>query len=96
MATIDQAAWDKAMQDIQSMQSTLVDYNAAINTGWILLCAMIIFSMQAGFALLEAGCVRSKNGRNVLMKGAFDACAGALAWWATGYAFAGPWPADVA
>eukprot|EP00741_Cyanophora_paradoxa_P012182 tig00020603_g11770.t1 len=62
----------------------------------MLLCAFIIFSMQAGFALLEVGAVRSKNARNIMMRACFDACAGALAWWATGYAFAGPWPDDVA
>lgn len=34
----------------------------------MLLCATLVFFMQAGFALLEAGTVRCKNVRNIIMK----------------------------
>jgi ammonium transporter, Amt family len=44
--------------------------------------------MQAGFALLEAGLTRSKNVANIFMKNMFDFCAGALAFFAIGYAIA--------
>ena len=35
------------------------------DTGWILLSGMLVFFMQAGFALLEAGAVRRKNAQNI-------------------------------
>ena len=47
-------------------------------------CALI-FLMQAGFALLEAGQARAKNTVNVLMKNYCDLCFGAIAFWAVGY-----------
>jgi Amt family ammonium transporter len=43
--------------------------------------------LQAGFALLEAGTIRQKNVRNVLLKNLMDACMSALAWWVLGSAF---------
>ncbi len=52
---------------------------------WTLLAAFGIFFMQCGFAMLEAGTVRAKNTRNILLKNLLDACIGALVWWAWGY-----------
>jgi Amt family ammonium transporter len=43
--------------------------------------------MQAGFALLEAGSIRPKNTRNILLKNVIDACIATLAWWALGEPF---------
>ncbi|GMH35861.1 hypothetical protein BSKO_03729 [Bryopsis sp. KO-2023] len=55
---------------------------------WLLLGAYLVFFMQAGFALLEAGTVRSKNTKNILLKNVLDACVGAIIWWALGYSLA--------
>ena len=55
---------------------------------WLLLAGVIVFFMQTGFALLEAGTVRFKNYQNILLKNCMDACIGGLVWWACGYAFA--------
>ena len=51
--------------------------------------------MQAGFGMLEAGSVRTKNTRNILLKNLLDACIGALIWWAWGFgtAVSSPCPA---
>ena len=40
------------------------------------------------FGMLEAGSVRTKNTRNILLKNLLDACVGAIIWWAWGYATA--------
>jgi Amt family ammonium transporter len=44
--------------------------------------------MQCGFAMVEAGSVRSKNTKNILIKNLLDACIGALVWYLVGYGLA--------
>ena len=44
----------------------------AINTVWVALCAALIFFMEAGFALLEAGFVRAKNAMSIIAKVIID------------------------
>ena len=39
----------------------------AINTLWILIAAILVFFMQAGFGMVEAGLVRTKNAANIIM-----------------------------
>jgi Amt family ammonium transporter len=53
-----------------------------------MLGGVLVFFMQAGFALLEAGSVRAKNTKNILLKNTLDACLGTLVWFAWGFAFA--------
>ncbi|HEX2577003.1 MAG TPA: ammonium transporter [Aquihabitans sp.] len=55
---------------------------------WILLCAVLVIFMQAGFALVEAGLTRAKSVANIMMKNLMDFCAGAVAFFAVGYAIA--------
>ena len=63
------------------------DSNAlAIDTVWILFAAVLVFLMQAGFAMLETGLTRAKNAANILMKNLMDFSIGSLAFWAVGYA----------
>ena len=52
---------------------------------WVALCAALVFTMQAGFALLEGGSARAKNTINVIMKNYVDFCVGVLAFWAVGF-----------
>ncbi len=56
-----------------------------LNTVWIVLCAMVVFFMQAGFAMLESGFVRSKNAVNVIMKNYIDMSLGSLGFFAVGF-----------
>ena len=56
-----------------------------INTGWVLLGAALVFFMQAGFALCEAGFTRAKNVGNILMKNLMDLSAGTPAFWLVGF-----------
>jgi len=45
-----------------------------LSTLWVLLAAFLVFFMQAGFGMLEAGLIRAKNAGNVLMKNLLDFC----------------------
>ena len=58
----------------------------AIDTLWIILCAVLVFFMQAGFGMVEAGLVRTKNAGNVLMKNVIDFSFAALGYFIFGYA----------
>ena len=49
-----------------------------LNTVWMLLAAMLVFFMQPGFALVEAGFTRVKNTANILMKNFVDFMFGSL------------------
>ncbi len=56
-----------------------------LNTVWMLLAAMLVFFMQPGFALVEAGFTRTKNTANILMKNFIDFMFGSLLYWTIGF-----------
>lgn len=56
-----------------------------LDTVWILIASFLVFFMQAGFALVEAGFVRAKSAVNIFMKNFFDLAIGAIAYWAIGF-----------
>ena len=58
-----------------------------INTLWTLLAAFLVFCMQVGFTMLEAGFCRSREAVNVLMECIVDTCLCGLLFWAFGFAF---------
>ena len=57
-----------------------------LDTLWVLLAAILVFFMQAGFGMVETGLIRSKNAANVLMKNLMDFCFAALGFYVFGYA----------
>ena len=56
-----------------------------VNTIWVLLGAALVFFMQAGFSMCEAGFTRAKNTGNILMKNLMDFCIGTPAFWLVGF-----------
>lgn len=58
------------------------------NTFFLLYAAALVFFMQAGFAMVCAGCVRDKNVQNSMLKNLLDACGAGLGFWSVGFAFA--------
>ena len=61
------------------------DLAASLDTVWMLLAAMLVFFMQPGFALCEAGFTRSKNTANILFKNFVDFTFGSLLFWFIGF-----------
>jgi len=57
----------------------------AVDVVWTLIAAFLVFFMQAGFAMVEAGFTRAKNACNILMKNLMDFSVGSLAYWAVGF-----------
>ncbi len=57
-----------------------------LNYVWTLIAAFLVFFMQAGFALVEAGFTRAKNACNIIMKNLMDFSVGAVAFFAIGFA----------
>jgi len=58
---------------------------SGLDTVWVLLAAMLVFFMQPGFALVEAGFTRSKNTANILMKNFVDFMVGSFLFWMIGF-----------
>src|SRR5574344_1340415 len=56
-----------------------------VNRLWVLLGAALVFFMQAGFSMCEAGFTRAKNTGNILMKNLMDFCIGTPCFWLIGF-----------
>jgi Amt family ammonium transporter len=69
-------------------EDVLNSLQVTLDNVWILVAALLVLFMQAGFALVEAGLTRAKNVANVMMKNLMDLCFGALAFFAVGFAIA--------
>jgi Amt family ammonium transporter len=66
---------------------TTQELGISIDTVWMLLAAMLVFFMQPGFALCEAGFTRSKNTANILFKNFVDFMIGSVLFWFVGFGF---------
>lgn len=73
-----------AVEEVSEYQ-TLADLALSLDTVWMLLAAMLVFFMQPGFALLEAGFTRTKNTANILMKNFVDFFTGSILFFFTGF-----------
>lgn len=59
--------------------------DANVDVLWIILCAILVSTMQAGFCCLESGLVRTKNSINVAIKNLVDFCISSAIFWAIGF-----------
>jgi Amt family ammonium transporter len=67
---------------------TVESVKADVDNAFVLLAAVLVIFMQAGFALVEAGFTRAKSVANIMMKNLMDFMAGVLAFFCVGYALA--------
>jgi Amt family ammonium transporter len=67
---------------------TLGEVVSGMDEMWQLVAAMMVFLMQAGFAMLEAGHATNNNSLNIMFKNVCNACISAFAFWLIGYGFA--------
>ena len=59
---------------------------AGVDTMWVLVAAFLVFFMQAGFGMVEAGFIRAKNTCNILTKNFLDYCTASIMFFVVGYA----------
>jgi ammonium transporter, Amt family len=71
-------------QDTPDMETLQIN---AINTIWVLLATFLVFGMQVGFVMLEAGFARSRESVNILVEGIVDTCICGITFWMFGFAF---------
>ncbi|MBR5934980.1 MAG: ammonium transporter [Bacteroidaceae bacterium] len=67
------------------MEEIMTSSISGLDTVWVLIAAMLVFFMQPGFALVEAGFTRSKNTANILMKNFVDFMVGSFLFWMIGF-----------
>ena len=67
------------------MEMDLTALAQAVDVGWILLGAALVFFMQAGFAMVETGFTRAKNAGNIIMKNLMDFSLGTPIFWFIGF-----------
>jgi Amt family ammonium transporter len=65
--------------------ANIQEIRLSLDSVWVVMGGILVFFMQAGFAMVESGSVRSKNTVNVLMKNYMDACLGGLVFWLIGF-----------
>ena len=76
---------ESILLDIAPVVEEAKDYVNGLDTLWVLLGAMLVFWMQPGFALVEAGLTRAKNTANILMKNFCDFMCGSVLYWIAGF-----------
>ena len=76
------AELERLTADLTTLEASVVNNSrtlrtlpGSVDTFYLITCGALVFFTQAGFGLLEAGSVRTKNTRNILLKNLLDACA---------------------
>ena len=71
----------------RAVDGTLAD-TVPVNTLWVVIAAVLVLFMQAGFAMLEIGFSRAKNAGTGVAKILTNLSIAAICYWAVGFAFA--------
>jgi len=88
MLALPSLAEEVASASPQALQA-LIDNSSSLRVGidtvWVLVTAMLVFWMNAGFALVESGLCRAKNTSNILAKNFIVFAASSVSFWAIGW-----------
>jgi ammonium transporter, Amt family len=76
------------MEELATIAKNQAELTHSIDTVWVAVCAALIFQMEGGFALLEAGFIRSKNAVSIIAKVMIDIMFGGIAFYAIGFGIA--------
>ncbi|EAQ48913.1 MAG: ammonium transporter [Leeuwenhoekiella sp.] len=68
-----------------AVQAAVDAVNADLGILWIIIAAILVFFMQAGFTLVETGFTSAKNAGNIIMKNFMDLAVGSVMFWVVGY-----------
>ena len=71
--------------DFAATAVTVEQLKNGLDTVWVLIAAFLVFFMQAGFGMVEAGFIRAKNTCNILTKNFLDFCMASLGFFLVGY-----------
>jgi len=71
---------------LETITANIAEVKQGLDTVWVLIAAFLVFFMQAGFGMLEAGFIRAKNTCNILTKNFLDFCMASLGFFIIGYA----------
>ncbi len=74
-----------AALSVADLTDKITEVQTNANYVWTLIAAFLVFFMQAGFAMVEAGLTRAKNTVNILMKNLMDFSVGSIIYWAIGF-----------
>lgn len=75
-----------ALTPLTAESISIADLKMGLDTVWVLLAAFMVFFMQAGFGMVEAGFIRAKNSTNILTKNFLDFCMASIGFFVFGYA----------
>jgi ammonium transporter, Amt family len=81
LGSVAMAGEPTAAENAKSL-ATLTQY---LDLVWVLVATFLVFFMQAGFSLVEAGLTRAKNVVNIMFKNLMDFSVGSIVYWAIGY-----------
>ncbi len=84
-ATVGVAEEAAAPPTLESMMSAYSDLRLGLDTVWVLVTAMLVFWMNAGFALVESGLCQAKNATNILAKNFIVFAASTISFWVLGW-----------
>lgn len=80
-----QKSLEKLSLENQNLKKEFSTFQTDVNNLWITIAGFLVFFMQAGFALVEAGFTRAKNAVNILMKNISDFSVGSIGFWMFGF-----------
>lgn len=79
---------NSVQSQIDELEGRIDNLIAETDTIWIMISTFLVMFMQAGFAMLEMGTVRSKNASNILLKNLLDISFATIIWFVVGYGLA--------